>query len=60
MYKYNFTIGNVNIYNYFNIYNKMYLNSQTDLVKRMIQEGDIVVNHTTKYLMSGNDIKMKN
>ena len=30
-----------------------YLNSQPDLVKRMIDEGHIIGNHTPKFLMSG-------
>lgn len=36
-----------------------YLNSATDLVKKMIDEGHIVGNHTPKFLMSGNDIEIK-
>ncbi len=36
-----------------------YLNTQSDLVKRMIDEGHIVGNHTPKYLMSGNYIETK-
>lgn len=36
-----------------------YLNSQPDLVKRMIDEGHIIGNHTPKCLMSGNDIETK-
>ena len=36
-----------------------YLNSQPDLVKRMIDEGHIIGNHTPKCLMSRNDIKVK-
>ena len=36
-----------------------YLNTASDLVERMIQEGHIVGNHTPKCLMSGNDIKVK-
>lgn len=31
-----------------------YLNTREDLVKKMIDEGHIVGNHTPKYLMSGN------
>lgn len=31
-----------------------YLNTTSDLVERMINEGHIVGNHTPKYLMSGN------
>lgn len=36
-----------------------YLNSQPDLVKRMIDEGHIIGNHTPNFLMYGNDIKVK-
>ena len=36
-----------------------YLNTQPELVKRMIDEGHIVGNHTPKYLMSGNYIETK-
>ena len=36
-----------------------YLNSASDLVKRMIDEGHIIGNHTPIFLMSGNDIKVK-
>ena len=36
-----------------------YLNTNTDLVKQMIEEGHIVGNHTPKFLMSGNDIEIK-
>lgn len=36
-----------------------YLNTNTDLVKRMIEEGHIVGNHTPKCLMSGNNIEVK-
>ena len=36
-----------------------YLNTQEDLVKRMIDEGHIVGNHTPISLMSGNDIKIR-
>lgn len=36
-----------------------YLNTSSDIVKRMIEEGHIVGNHTPKCLMSGNDIKVK-
>ena len=36
-----------------------YLNSQPELVQRMIDEGHIIGNHTPKCLMSGNDIKVK-
>ena len=36
-----------------------YLNSQPELVQRMIEEGHIVGNHTPKFLMSGNDIETK-
>ena len=36
-----------------------YLNTQEDLVKRMLEEGHEVGNHTPKFLMSGNDIKVK-
>ena len=36
-----------------------YLNTQPELVKQMIDEGHIVGNHTPKFLMSGNDIKVK-
>ena len=36
-----------------------YLNTASDLVERMIQEGHIVGNHTPNFLMYGNDIKVK-
>ena len=36
-----------------------YLNTATDLVKKMIEGGNVVGNHTPKCLMSGNDIKVK-
>ena len=36
-----------------------YVNTQEDLVKKMIDEGHIVGNHTPKFLMSGNNIKVK-
>ena len=36
-----------------------YLNSQPDLVKRMIDEGHIIGNHTPISLMSGDNIKVK-
>ena len=36
-----------------------YVNTQEDLVKKMIDEGHIVGNHTPKCLMSGNDIETK-
>ena len=36
-----------------------YLNSQPDLVKRMVEEGHIVGNHTPKFLMSGSNINVK-
>lgn len=36
-----------------------YLNSASDLVKRMIDDGHIIGNHTPKFLMSGNDIETK-
>ena len=36
-----------------------YLNTEEDLVKRMIDEGHIVGNHTPISLMSGNDIKIR-
>ena len=36
-----------------------YLNSATDLVKKMIDEGHIVGNHTPIFLMSGNGIEVK-
>ena len=36
-----------------------YLNTQPELVKRMIDEGHIVGNHTPKCLMSGNNIEVK-
>ena len=36
-----------------------YVNTASDLVQRMIDEGHIVGNHTPSYLMSRNDIKMK-
>ena len=36
-----------------------YVNTQPELVKQMIDEGHIVGNHTPKFLMSGNDIKVK-
>ena len=36
-----------------------YLNTQEELVKRMIDEGHIVGNHTPKFLMSGNNIEVK-
>lgn len=36
-----------------------YLNSATDLVKKMIDEGHIVGNHTPIFLMPGNGIEVK-
>ena len=36
-----------------------YVNTNADLVKRMLEEGHIVGNHTPKFLMSGNNIKVK-
>ncbi len=36
-----------------------YLNTQPDLVKRMVEEGHIVGNHTPKFLMSGSNINVK-
>ncbi len=36
-----------------------YLNSATELVERMINEGHIVGNHTPNFLMSENDIEVK-
>lgn len=36
-----------------------YLNTAEELVKRMVNEGHIVGNHTPNYLMSGDDIKVK-
>lgn len=36
-----------------------YLNTAEDLVKRMIEEGHDVGNHTPKTLMSGNNINIK-
>lgn len=36
-----------------------YLNTQEDLVRKMINEGHIIGNHTPKYLMSGNYIETK-
>ena len=36
-----------------------YLNSASDLVKRMIDEGHIIGNHTPNFLMSGNHIEVK-
>lgn len=36
-----------------------YLKTSEDLVKRMIDEGHIVGNHTPKCLMSGNNIEVK-
>ena len=36
-----------------------YLNTQSDLVKQMLEQGHIVGNHTPKCLMSGHDIKVK-
>ena len=36
-----------------------YLNTAEDLVKRMIDEGHIVGNHTPIFLMSRDNIKMK-
>ena len=36
-----------------------YLNTQEELVKQMIEEGHIIGNHTPKFLMPGNDIKIK-
>ena len=36
-----------------------YVNTQEDLVKRMIDEGHIIGNHTPNFLMYGNDIKVK-
>ena len=36
-----------------------YVNTQEDLVKKMIDEGHIVGNHTPNFLMSGNNINVK-
>ena len=36
-----------------------YVNTSEDIIKRMIDEGHIVGNHTPISLMSGNDIKVK-
>ena len=36
-----------------------YLNSKPELVKKMIDEGHIVGNHTPKFLMSGSNINVK-
>ena len=36
-----------------------YLNSASDLVKKMIDEGHIIGNHTPNFLMSGNHIEVK-
>ena len=36
-----------------------YVNSEPELVQRMIDEGHIIGNHTPISLMSGNDIKIK-
>ena len=36
-----------------------YLNTASDLVERMINEGHIVGNHTPKFLMPRDDIKVK-
>ncbi len=36
-----------------------YLNTASDLVERMINEGHIVGNHTPNFLMSGSNIKAK-
>ena len=36
-----------------------YLNTASEYVERMINEGHIVGNHTPKFLMSGNDIWIK-
>lgn len=36
-----------------------YLNTADEQVKRMIEEGHIIGNHTPKSLMSGNDIEVK-
>lgn len=36
-----------------------YINTEPELVKRMIDEGHIVGNHTPNYLMSGNNIEVK-
>mgnify|MGYP001624015984 FL=1 len=36
-----------------------YVNTQEDLVQRMIDEGHIIGNHTPNFLMYGNDIKVK-
>ena len=36
-----------------------YVNSEPELVKQMIDEGHILGNHTPKFLMPGNDIKIK-
>lgn len=36
-----------------------YINTQEDLVKQIIEGGHTIGNHTPKYLMFGNDIKMK-
>lgn len=33
-----------------------YINREPDLVKRMIDEGHIIGNHTPKFLMSGNNV----
>lgn len=36
-----------------------YLNTQEDLVRKMIENGNIIGNHTPNYLMSGDNIKVK-
>ena len=36
-----------------------YVNTQEDLVQRMIDEGHIIGNHTPNFLMYGNDVKVK-
>ena len=36
-----------------------YINTQEELVKQMIEDGHIIGNHTPKFLMSGNNIKVK-
>lgn len=36
-----------------------YLNTQEDLVRKMINEGHIIGNHTPNFLMSGSNINVK-
>lgn len=36
-----------------------YINTEPELVQRMINEGHIIGNHTPKYLMPGNNIEVK-